>query len=129
MPSQISADADWLWLHTRPPAEQAVTPLAQTPSRPVWQATPPPGLPSSTAPLQSLSTPSQLSAEGDWVWLQTRAPAEQAVTPAEQAPGLPVWQPTPAPGLPLSTAPSQSLSTPSHSSADAAFVWLQISAP
>src|SRR5690242_6864345 len=45
------------------PFWQAVTPVAQGPASPVEHGAPPPGFPSSTAPLQSLSMPSQTSAE------------------------------------------------------------------
>jgi hypothetical protein len=43
--------------------------------------------------------------------LHLRAPAVQAVSPAEQTPGRPEMQATLPPGLPLSTLPSQSSST------------------
>ena len=44
-------------------------------------------------------------------------PAVHAVVPAEQMPCLPVLQPRPPPGLPLSIEPLQSLSLPSQTSA------------
>src|SRR5439155_1225866 len=45
------------------PPWQAVVPPAQAPGRPVLHGCPPPGLPLSTLPSQSLSWPSQISGE------------------------------------------------------------------
>ena len=45
----------------RVPLWQTMVPAAQTPGRPVVQALPPPGFPSSTTPSQLLSIPSQAS--------------------------------------------------------------------
>src|SRR5689334_22586910 len=70
-PSQISVLGLTLRLHAIAPLVQAVVPGAQTPACPVLQAAPPPGLPLSTAPLQLLSRPSQVSAPGFWLRLQT----------------------------------------------------------
>ena len=78
-----------------PPLLQAVVPVAQTPCLPVLQAPPPPGLPLSTTPSQSLSRPSQVSADGWVFWLQITAPLEQAAVPAAQTPSLPVSQALP----------------------------------
>src|SRR6476646_1451017 len=108
------------------PLKQAVVPAAQTPSWPVLQATPPPGLPSSNTPLQLLSLPSQTSAEGSTSSLQTRVPAVQAVIPAAQTPSRPVLQATLPPGLPSSVRPLQSLSLPSQTSAEGWTFWLQV---
>src|SRR5947199_283804 len=94
------------------PAKQAVVPAEHTPRLPVEQATLPPGLPSSTWPLQLLSRPSQTSALGWTCWLQTTAPAMQAVVPAAHTPRLPVEQATLPPGLPSSVWPLQLSSAP-----------------
>src|SRR6476619_6208760 len=83
----------------------------------------------SAVPLQSLSSPSQISVEAVWFWLQTRAPPAHAVVPAAQTPALPVLQAWPPPGLPLSTEPSQLLSSPSQISDVAAWFWLQTMLP
>src|SRR4051812_10522901 len=88
--SQISAEDCTLWLHFTAPPWQAVTPAEHTPCSPVLQATPPPGLPLSTTPLQSLSMLSQSSAVGCRFWLQATAPDWQTVVPAAQMPDLPV---------------------------------------
>ncbi len=117
MPSQTSPVGETFWLQTTAPLTQAVVPAAQAPSLSVVQARPPPGLPSSTAPLQSLSLPSQVSALGCTFWLQTMPPFEHAVVPAEQTPSLPVLQAWPPPGFPSSAMPLQSLSLPSQVSA------------
>jgi len=61
LPSQISVEEGTFWLQRIAPPEQSVMPAEQTPGLPVVQAMLPPGLPSSTAPLQLLSRPSQLS--------------------------------------------------------------------
>src|SRR5262245_5260922 len=47
------------WLHMMTPLLQALVPGAQTPSLPLLQGLPPPGLPLSTTPSQLLSRPSQ----------------------------------------------------------------------
>src|SRR5213594_3270957 len=73
--------------------------------------------PSSALPLQSLSSPSQTSAEDAVFWLQTIAPPVHAVVPAAQTPCSPVLQLEPPPGLPLSITPLQSSSRPLHTSA------------
>ncbi len=111
------------------PLLQAVVPAAQTPGLPVLQVRPPPGLPLSTTPSQSLSRPSQISADGCTFWLQTIPPLLQAVVPAAQTPSLPVLQAWPPPGLPLSTTPSQSLSRPSQVSAAGWIALTQTTAP
>src|SRR4051812_19305989 len=111
------------------PAAQPVMPAAQIPSLPVAQLWPPPGLPLSTAPLQSSSRPLQASVVGWTFWLQTTPPAVQAVVPAAQIPSLPVAQLWPPPGLPLSTAPLQSSSRPLQISAAGWTFWLQTTAP
>src|SRR4051794_40951295 len=98
------------------PPVQALVPLAHSPCLPeTVQAPPPPGLPLSTTPLQSLSLPSQTSAVGNTTWGQAIAPAVQTVTLLAHSPCSPVTEhATPPPGLPLSTTPSQSLSRPSQ---------------
>jgi hypothetical protein len=118
-PLHVSLAAAWLALHTMDPLVHAVLPAEHTPCLPVEHETPPPGLPLSMAPLQSSSSPLHVSAEGCTFWLQTTAPLEHAVVPAEQTPSLPVPQLWPPPGLPLSTTPSQSSSSPLHVSPDA----------
>src|SRR5216683_584949 len=89
-PSQVSGDGctfDWhaFW----PPTHGAVVPAAHTPSSPLLQAIPPPGLPSSTTPSQLSSIPLHDSGPGRMFWLQAITPAIHAVVPAAQAPGLP----------------------------------------
>ena len=91
------------WLQTTLPAEQAVVPEEHKPGSPVLQNTPPPGLPLSTAPSQSLSRPSHVSAEAGVFWLQTTLPSEQALVPKVHTPGSPVLQEFPPWGSPLST--------------------------
>src|SRR5262249_51385801 len=90
---------------------------------------PPPGLPSSVCPLQSLSAPSHISGDGCTFWLHTIIPPELAIAPAAQTPGSPVLQPWPPPGSPSSVWPLQSLSTPSHISGDGCTFWLHTSIP
>jgi hypothetical protein len=65
---------------------QARTPLEHTPERPVAHAEPPPGLPSSVCPSQSLSRPSQTSVVAWSVCEQASAPATHVVVPAAQTP-------------------------------------------
>src|SRR5581483_11685775 len=91
-PSHTSADAWAFWLQRIAPLVQLVVPAAQTPVLPVLQASPPPGLPSSTVPLQLSSSPLHTSAVACTFWLQAMAPAVQAVVPAAHTPGLPVEQ-------------------------------------
>src|SRR5690606_12246444 len=62
-PSQVSAEGPMPPMHTSVPPLQVRTPVSQSPM-PVPQAPPPPGFPSSGVPLQSLSSPSQISGEG-----------------------------------------------------------------
>src|SRR5439155_1184654 len=104
-------------------------PAAHTPWLPVLQAAPPPGLPSSTTPLQLLSLPSQISAIGSASWMQTMAPLVHAVLPAAHTPWMPVLQATLPPGLLSSVLPLQLLSLPSHVSALGCTFWLQTTAP
>jgi hypothetical protein len=99
------------------PEEQVVVPAAHAPGWPVVHAEPLPGLPSSTVPSQSLSAPSQTSADAFWFDVHCRLPAVQVSEPAVHAPSNPVLHGAPPPGFPSSTAPSQSLSTPSQASA------------
>src|SRR5262249_53230711 len=68
----------------------------------------------SATPLQSLSSPSQISAEGLTLRTHWIDPLEQVCVRAAQTPCWPVAQGAPAPGLPSSTVPSQSLSAPSQ---------------
>src|SRR6185503_2491797 len=93
------------------PSLQRVAPAAQTPGRPLEQATPPPGFPLSLTPSQLLSRPSQISGCEPTATrgLHTSAPPVHAVVPGPQAPGNPDAQMTPLPGLPLSFVPLQSL--------------------
>src|SRR5262249_44454931 len=74
------------------------------------------GLPLSTTPSQSLSSPSQISADWFTFGRHAIAPLVQCVVPAAQTPKRPVGQAAPPPGSPLSTTPSQSLSLPSQTS-------------
>src|SRR5262245_1297605 len=80
-------------------------------------------------PLQSLSSPSHVSAEGLTVWLQARAPATHDVIPVAQTPGWPVSHDAPPPGSLSSTMPSQSLSSPSQISLDGWTFCTQTTAP
>ena len=57
---------------------QTAVPAAQTPGLPLLHAAPPPGLPSSTWPLQSLSTPSQVSSA---LCSELRSSSSQSVPP------------------------------------------------
>ena len=98
------------------PPLHVVVPAAQTPCLPVEHATPLPGLPLSTTPSQSSSLPLHVSAPVCTVCTQTTAPLAHAVVPAAHTPSLPVAHATAPPGLPLSTAPSQSSSLPLHAS-------------
>src|SRR5882724_7139843 len=116
--SQVSALEVTSWTHPRAPAAQLVSPEAHTPWRPVLHAAPPPGFPLSTTPLQSLSAPSQTSADGFTFRTQATAPATHACVPAAQTPGWPVPHAAPPPGFPSSGLPLQLLSRPSQISAD-----------
>ena len=87
-------------VHTRLPPEQSYVPGPQTPAFPVLQLPPPPGLPSSTAPLQSLSRPSQISGLGPtepeqapYAELVLLAAAVQVCVPAWQTPVPSCWWP------------------------------------
>ena len=85
----------------RAPPVHAVVPAAHTPCLPVLQRAPPPGLPLSTTPLQSLSRPSQVSVRRLRVLVAGERAAgarrrARAQTPACRAAGAP------PPGLPLS---------------------------
>ena len=75
------------------------------------------GTPSSVAPSQSSSRPSQVSGPGLVPPVQTSAPPMQVRVPGEHSPMLEPQAPPP-PGLPSSVVPSQSLSRVSQSSAD-----------
>ena len=88
MPLQLSACAVWLATQALAPATQAVRPCAQIPGVPVLQEMPPPGLPSSVAPSQSLSIPSQSSVESGSTWPTQlpKLPALQLCTPRRQMP-------------------------------------------
>src|SRR5207249_1729252 len=86
-------------------------------------AEPTPGT-SSMTPLQSLSMPSHTSAEGPTEPAHTRAPLWQVIAPAWHWPTQPASRPpgqlaahaAPTSVGALSTAPSQSSSSPLHSS-------------
>src|SRR5436190_107303 len=60
------------------------------PDWPVLHATPPPGSPSSAAPLQLSSRPLQLSADAATFCWHTSEPAVQMNVPGAQTPGWPV---------------------------------------
>src|SRR5262245_51242706 len=113
----------------RPPPLHVVVPAAQVPRRPVLHAAPPPGLPSSVTPSQSLSTPSHSSVEGDAFCTHTSEPFWQDSVPKEHTPGRPVLHVVPPPGLPLSTTPSQSSSALLHVSALGGESWTQVTDP
>src|SRR5687768_12150183 len=83
---------------------------------PVEQLPPPSGLPSSTMPSQSLSTPSHDSLPATPSCMHTSRPPSHAVTPSPHGPGMPVEQS--APPTSLSISRSQSLSMPSQISSD-----------
>src|SRR5207302_761113 len=126
-PSQTSATAGRFSLHATAPFAHCVTPGPHGPGLPVLHATPPPGLFSSTAPLQSLSLPSHTSAPGARFSVQSTWPFAHGVVPAPQAPLMPVLHAKPPPGLFSSTTPLQLLSLPSQSSGWAATFSLQTS--
>src|SRR4051812_15789057 len=95
-----------------PPIAQVEVPEAQTPWSPVWQDCPPPAEPSSTTPLQSLSTPSQVSVPGlPGVALQIALPLLHTRVPEVlQAPvpfvhEAPTLKPSSAEPLQLSSSP------------------------
>src|SRR5437867_10545177 len=75
------------------------------------------GVPLSTPPVQSLSSPSQTSALGATSLTQASAPLWHVIAPGEQTPACPVTHAPPPPGFPSSICPSQSLSVPSQISA------------
>src|SRR6185436_2257218 len=73
--------------------------------------------PSSTTPSQSLSSPSQTSGWGPLTGMHCRRALVQTFTPARQrlvGASSGTSQLAEPPGLPSSTSPSQSLSSPSH---------------
>src|SRR5690606_9737708 len=114
-PHESEPAACWVCWHTIEPPVQAVVPAPPMPARPDVQAPPPPGLPSSVWPLQSLSTLSQASAEGAVVGVHIIPPPEHDIVPSAHTPGMPVLH-APPPSTPSSTLPLQSSSTPLHDS-------------
>src|SRR5436853_272287 len=80
-PLHASVVGCWFWLQTIPPLWQSVVPAPHTPSLPVLHAWPPPGLPLSTAPLQSSSRPLHTSALACTFCTQLTTPAWHAVVP------------------------------------------------
>src|SRR4051794_28265594 len=103
----------------RPP-EQVSVPTRHAPGSMVTHAAPPPGLLSSTRPLQLSSRPLQVSdATGGWFAAHTIRPELQCSVPRADTPGMPVAPAEPPPGSPSSTMPLQSLSTPSQISPEA----------
>src|SRR6266850_2122540 len=85
--SHTSLDACVFWTQFSEPTWQILVPAEQTPGSPVPHAPPPPGLFSSTWPLQLLSSPSHTSLDACVFCVQTMWPALQLVVPAEQTPG------------------------------------------
>src|SRR4051812_9231413 len=83
----------------------------------------------STTPLQSSSSPLQVSVVGLWLRLQAAAPLTHEVVPGAQMPSWPVLHAIPPPGLPLSTTPLQSSSSPLHVSVVGFWLRLQTIAP
>ena len=71
MLSQVSAEGARLGLQVSTAPWHVTVPFEHWPSSPLVQAPPPPGLPSSGVPSQSLSTPSHVSAPGATVSRQT----------------------------------------------------------
>src|SRR5262245_1390118 len=98
------------------PTSQARVPAQELPGRVQGRPTP---ARSSVAPLQSLSAPSQISAEGLLPPRHWRVPPEQRIAPAVHSPvpQLPHGQQATPPPATSSVAPSQSSSWPLHSSA------------
>src|SRR5690606_19366768 len=111
--SQVSAEGPMPPMHTSVPPLQVRTPVSQSPM-PVPQAPPPPGFPSSGVPLQSLSSPSQISGEGPIAPTHVPShagPIEQVSTPGRHWPtSLPHGRVMP------SMTPSPLLSRPSPTS-------------
>ena len=82
-------------MHCRVPLTQCRIPVAQTPNCPVEQATPPPGSPSSTVPLQLSSMPLQTSVDGVPGVQVCGVPFRQPGTERTQAPVPQVIMPQP----------------------------------
>src|SRR5206468_1967602 len=99
--SQISDEGATLRRHWTVPPWQVCVPAEHTPCCPVEQQAPPPGFPSSVWPLQSLSTPSQISGAG--------VPGTQESTPPAQAP-VEAHAPAPQPLAKPSAAPLAAVS-------------------
>ena len=129
IPLHVSVPGCEVCVQVVAPPVQAVMPASHTPGLPVLHAWPAPGSPLSTTPSQSSSCPLQVSSLEAVACTHASAPLAHAVVPGEQTPGFPVRQVTPAPGLPLSTVPSQSSSLPLHVSALARTVCEQETAP
>src|SRR5213075_238267 len=100
-----SADGEASGWHASVPLTQYRTPEAQTPWSPVRQAPPPPGLPWSAKPSQSLSRPSQISSDAGVTGTQVQEEPSHCVTPSAQTPGSPVAQGSPLTGQPSSISP------------------------
>src|SRR6266850_2238850 len=114
-PSQVSAVGPTPPTQVRDPPVHCVAPNEHSPVS-VPHCAPPPGLPLSITPSQSLSKPSQISVTGPTPPTQTNDPPVHCVAPKEHSP-VSVPHCAPPPGFPLSVIPSQSLSRPSHVSA------------
>ena len=85
-PSHTSAEGFTLRTQVSTPLMHWVVPAEHTPDCPVLQAMPPPGFPSSTCPLQLLSSPSHTSALALWLGTQIMAPPTHWVVPDAQTP-------------------------------------------
>jgi hypothetical protein len=118
--SHTSGEAVATGTQLKLPAEHVRTPAEQTPGTLLTHEAPPPGLPSSTEPSQSLSTLSQTSAVGEPAVAEHTRPSPVALQ--TQAPVL-AHDPVPTLQLPpvanpSSVAPLQLLSSVSHTSVD-----------
>jgi hypothetical protein len=87
LPSHISGEEGVEALQTILPPWQVLVPCPQEPGWPVEQVPPPPGLPSSVLPSQSLSLPSHFSEMGVTSPAhEPHFPAMQPCTPSLQVP-------------------------------------------
>jgi hypothetical protein len=132
LPSQVSEDGNTVWVQPFWPPRQLVWPWAQGVLGfcPVTvQGWPVPGKPSSTVPLQSSSSPLQVSVAGCRFCLHTFWAPSHTIAPAEQIPGLPVLHVSPTSPGSSSIAPSQSLSLPSQISGIAGKLPVHLSCP
>jgi hypothetical protein len=100
------------WRHEKAPEAQEMTPNPHGPGNPVMHVSPPPGLPSSTLPLQSLSSISHASGLGLFVSKHIDIPLLHLSSPTPHTPMSPVSQGSPSVVTLSSTNPLQSSSLP-----------------